>query len=214
MYKKKILALCAVFSAVVLFPLSSESLTTDPKKLKYLPLDFNPPKTERVTLENGMILHLFEDHELPIISVHAFFKTGSAFEPEDKTGLASLTGTLMRTGGTVSKTVEEIDENLEYIAANVSIDFGFDKGNASLTVLKKDIDTGLEMWADMLMYPSFPQDKIEIEKNKEIESIRRENDSPHSIVSREFSKIVFNGSPQGRFPTVDSIKKISRDDLV
>ncbi|MHC4509250.1 MAG: insulinase family protein, partial [Planctomycetota bacterium] len=83
------------------------------------------------------------------------------YEPADKVGLASITGTVMRTGGTTAKTGDAIDEQLEQIAASVETNIGQSSGSASVGVLKEDIDTGLAILADVLMNPVFRADKIE-----------------------------------------------------
>ena len=126
-----------------------------PSKLKFEPLEFNPPQSEVVLLNNGIILHMIEDHELPTIDMTAVIRTGSVYEPEDKIGLAGMAGTVMRTGGTTNMKGEEINETLEFIAGSVEIGIGGESGTASMSVMKKDIDTGLKIFADVLMNPAF-----------------------------------------------------------
>ncbi len=112
--------------------------------MKYPKLgDIEIPKVKRVTLANGMQVFLLEDHELPLINLSAMVRTGSVYEPADKIGLAAITGTVMRTGGTTSKTGDQIDEQLEQIAASVETGIGLNVGGASMSVLKEDVDTGL-----------------------------------------------------------------------
>ena len=86
---------------------------------KFNPLNFTPPKAERVVLDNGMILYLLEDHDLPIFNVNARFKTGAVYDPQGKAGLASLTGHVMRDGGSVSMPADTMNEELEFLAASV-----------------------------------------------------------------------------------------------
>ncbi len=86
---------------------------------EYEPIEFTPPKPERVVLDNGMILYLLEDHELPLFKITAHFRTGAIYEPEERAGLASLVGSVMRRGGTKSRTPEQMNEELEFIAASV-----------------------------------------------------------------------------------------------
>ena len=69
---------------------------------KFKSLNFLPQKVDRVVLENGMILYLLEDHDLPIFNITARIRTGAIYEPQEKAGLASLTGFVMRRGGTVA----------------------------------------------------------------------------------------------------------------
>ncbi|MBI2560597.1 MAG: insulinase family protein, partial [Planctomycetes bacterium] len=186
-------------------------------ELKSKPLEFTPPTVERMVLDNGMILYLLEDHSLPLFHITARFRTGAIYEPAEKAGLASLTGHVMRSGGTISRTADQINEELEYIAASVETGIDRESGAASLSVLKKDVDKGIEIFADVLMNPAFPEDKIKKRKDELMESFRRENDSPGQIVFREFRKLVYDknhpysrrvdGEPQ-------TIEAITRDDMI
>ncbi|MHB8483174.1 MAG: M16 family metallopeptidase [Nitrospiria bacterium] len=183
--------------------------------LKFPPLDFHPSKGERMVLPNGMILYLLEDHELPLINLSATIQTGSFYEPADQIGLASLAGALMRTGGAGDKTGDEIDETLEFLSASISTGIGGDSGYASLDVLTRDFDKGFDLFADVLMHPRFSEDKLEILKNQEIETIRRKNDNPSSIAGREFAKLLYGAdSPYAREETIETISKIKRQDCV
>jgi zinc protease len=186
------------------------------KKLKYPKLrDIQVPPIGRVTLPNGMQLFLLEDHELPLIHVSALIRTGSVYEPADKTGLAGITGTVMRTGGTTSKTGDEIDEQLEQIAASVETGIGTSSGSARMSVLKEDVDTGLSVLADVLMHPAFRQDKIDLARIAARTSIARRNDNAGFIARREYAKLIYGPDSvyarQAEYATIDSI---TRDDLV
>ena len=88
-----------------------------PKELTFEPLKFNPPKPEKRTLSNGMTLYLLEDHELPLFNVQALIKTGTIYDPSDKVGLASICADVMRTGGTVSREPDALNEELESMAS-------------------------------------------------------------------------------------------------
>ncbi len=186
------------------------------KKLKYPKLrDIQIPKVERVTLPNGMQLFLLEDHELPLIHVSALIRTGSVYEPADKIGLAGITGTVMRTGGTTNKTGDEIDEQLEQIAASVETGIGRSSGSAFMSVLKDDVDTGLAVLADVLMNPAFRQEKIDLAKISARTGIARRNDNPGAIAGREYSKLIYGtDSVHARHAEYATIDNITRDDLV
>ena len=82
------------------------------------------PKVDTSTLPNGMKLYLLEDHELPVVSGTALVRTGNLFDPQDKIGLASVTGIVMRIGGTQEKTGDQLDELLENMAASVESSIG------------------------------------------------------------------------------------------
>ncbi len=187
----------------------------DPRQLKYPALrDLEIPEVERVTLPNGMRLLLLEDHELPLIRVAARIRVGSWCEPSEKIGLAAITGAVMRSGGTPTQTGDEIDEALERMAASVDTSIGLDAGQASLSVPAKDIDRGLAIWADVLMHPVFREDKVALLKTQIHGAISRRNDSPYTVASREFERLLYGPDSvyarQAEHATVD---RITRDDL-
>jgi len=200
-------------------------LTDEPKskgakiisEFEFEPLDFSPPKVERVVLENGMVFYLLEDQELPVFHIKARVNTGEIYVPPEKAGLANLTGHVMRSGGTLSMQADKMNKELEFIAASVETSIGRESGSASLSVMKKDIDKGLKIFADVLMNPAFPEDKITMKKDEIIESIRRENDHPGQIAQREFRKIIYGDKhPYSRRASgnPETIKRITRDDLI
>ena len=184
--------------------------------LVYPPLNRpQPPVPKRTELGNGMIVYLLEDHEFPIIDVSVQIRTGSIYEPGNRVGLAEITGAVMRTGGTTSKTGDELDEILENLAAAVEVVIGPNSGTASMSVLKEDLDIGLSVLADVLMNPAFRKDKIELEKVQHRSAIARRNDDAGSISSREFQKLIYGASsPYARMTEYDTINSITRDDLV
>lgn len=179
------------------------------------PLKYEPPKVERVTLKNGIEVFLLEDHELPLFNATAYIRTGSIYDPPDKAGLAGLVGTVMRTGGTKTRTGDELDEELEFLAASVETGMSEESGTASLSVLSKDLDRGLDIFADVLMNPEFRQDKLDLARAQTLDAIRRRYDNPGEIARWEFRKIVWGKeSPWARRSTVESVSRISREDLI
>src|SRR5574342_558653 len=186
----------------------------DPRKMTFKPVEFAPPEPDRVVLENGMVVYLLEDHELPLVTLSASMRTGGWLESADKVGLAGLTGSVMRTGGGGGLTAEQVDEELEQYAIDVSFSIGRQSGSASLDVLSKDLPRGLRIFAGLLRAPAFDEARVELAKLQAIEGIRRRQDNPGSIVSREFVKQLYGpGHPTARESTVESIAKITRDDL-
>jgi len=177
--------------------------------------DIEIPKVERVTLANGMQLFLVEDHELPTISIRAMIRTGSIYEPSDKIGLANITGTVMRTGGTTDKTGDQIDEDLERVAASVNTGIELNSGHANMWTLKENFDTSLVILADVLMNPAFREDKIELARIAMRTDIAQRNDDVDSILNREYGKLIYGpDSVYARQTEYATIDNISRDDIV
>lgn len=195
-----------------IFPVSSFPMT-DPDDLLYHPLKFFPLKAQKVVMENGIILYVLEDHEIPIINVSIVIATGSVYDTIGKEGLAELTGEVMRTGGTASLTGSAIDDVLEYFACSLSISINRDLGFASLSVLKKDMDTGLKILADIFQHPAFEDDKLKLAKELKIEELRRIADDPQRLAFRKFNHQIYWNNPRGRLSSISSLERINREDL-
>src|SRR5207237_1163512 len=129
------------------------------------------------------------EHELPLINGFVLVRTGNLFDPKDKIGLASITGTVIRSGGTKSSTGDQIDEKLENIAASVESNIGESNGRVSFSALKENIDEVLAIFHDVLTGPEFRKDKLDLAKSQFKGGICRRNDDPHGIAQREFSAI-------------------------
>ena len=159
---------------------------------RYPPLkEVKIPDVVTHTLPNGMRLYMVEDHTLPTITGRALVRTGNLFDPADKIGLADLTGTVMRTGGTTSKPGDQLDQELEQIAASVETGIGETEAEARFFTLKENLDQVLGIYADVVMHPAFRQDKIDLAKNQTRSMISRRNDDPSGIVQREFANLVY-----------------------
>lgn len=194
---------------------ASDVTLGDPRKMTFKPVEFTPPEPDRVVLDNGMVVYLLEDHELPLITITASMKTGAWLDPADKIGLAGLAGEVMRTGGGGGMSAEQIDAELEQFAGNVGISIGRQSGSASLDVLSKDLPRGLQIFSALIRTPSFEPARLEIAKLQALEGVRRRQDSPGSIVGREFLKLLYGPDhPTSREASIASITRITRDDLV
>ena len=185
-------------------------------QIQYPPLaEFKIPQPARVTLDNGLVLLLLEDHELPLVNVSVRVHTGGRLEPADKVGLARLTGTVMRTGGTKNMTGDQLDDYLESKAASIETSIGTESGAASLSCLKKDFPETVKILSDVLRYPAFDQQKIEIAKNQVVAGISRQNDDPQNIMFREFDQIIYGeSSPYARVPTYQTVGAVTREDMI
>ena len=189
---------------------------TSYKNLKYPPLhDIQVPKPERIQLPNGIILFLLEDHELPTVNMTARIHTGNRLEPGDKTGLASVAGSVMRSGGTTSISGDKLDDLLDRMGAEVETGIGEDAGSASAFSLKENAPQVIHLLADVLRNPAFPQDKIDLAKTEIVDGISRRNENKDGIAQRELRRILYGkDSPYGRLEEYDTVNAITRADLV
>jgi predicted Zn-dependent peptidase len=185
-----------------------------PDDLKYRPIHFAPPRAERVLLDNGIILYIFEDNELPLLNISAVIRTGSNYDAVGKEGLAELTGAVMRTGGTDALSGNAVDEALDFFAGSLHISMNRDSGLINLSILKKDLDAGLNIFSQIITKPAFEENKLKLATDLKIEELRRIADDPKKLAFREFKRVLFKNNPAGRFPSTSSVKNIKRDDLI
>lgn len=173
------------------------------------------PQPKRVQLANGMVLFLMEDHELPLIRANAFIRGGGRDVPAAKTGLDEIYGQAWRTGGTKTKTGDELDAFLEARAARVETGADEDSSTISMDVLKADFDTVFPIYLDLLRNPEFRQDKIDLAKTQANTGISRRNDDPRGLGDSEAAKIGYGAdSPYARQEEYATIAAITRDDLL
>ncbi len=199
--------------------LSSLSFAQQPapwNKVEAPPLPaFTPPEPTRVQLANGMVIFLQPDHELPLISAVARIRGGSISEPANKTGLTDLYGDVWRTGGTKTKTGDQMDDFLEARAAKVETDNQSDSTSISLSCLKGDFDAVFDMYLDLLHNPEFRADKLELSKRQMYTAISRRNDDVDSIVHRESLIIAYGkDNPYARVPEYATVAAVTRQDLL
>ena len=194
---------------------TAASATLSYKDLRFPPLRaIETPKIDVVALPNGMRLYLLEDRELPLVHGTALVRTGNLFDPPDKVGLATMTGMVMRTGGTSAKTGEQLDEELENAAAHVESDIGEGSGSVSFSALKENAAAVMSVFHDVLTSPEFRQDKIDLAKSQLHSSIARRNDDAHGILEREFASILYGrDNPYGWDDTHAAIDRITRTGL-
>ena len=184
------------------------------EELTFEPIEFKPPVPEKRTLSNGMKLYLIEDHELPLFRISGLIKTGDIYDPADKVGLSSIFASVMRTGGTVSREPDALNEELESMAASVEVGMSREYGTINLSTLAEDIGKGLEIFADVLKNPAFREDKLELRKQQSIERIRRRNDNPIQLAWRNFSALLYGTDhPFGWYTEREGIESITVDDL-
>jgi len=186
------------------------------KDLKFAPLpSIKVPEPAEITLSNGMKVLLLEDHELPLVSGAALIRTGNLFDPAAKRGLAGLTGEVMRSGGTASRTGDQLDQDLENVAAAVESQIGETSGTLTFSCLKENTDQVLGIFRDILTSAEFREDKVELAKTQTRSEISRRNDDPDGIADREFSAIVYGrDNSYGWQIEYADIDNIHRQDLV
>jgi predicted Zn-dependent peptidase len=211
---KRLIISIFILTVFVTTSFAADNVSANPRNMSFPPLRFDIPKAERVVLECGMPVYLLRDPELPIISITAMVRAGSVYEPASLSGLASLTGSVMRSGGAAGLTPEKMDDELEFMASSVESGISSDMGTVSLTSLTKNFSRTLQIFADVLLRPDFSQKRVDIARKHLIEGLRRQNDDPKEIAGREIGRAIYAGHPLGDIATLESANAITRQGML
>ncbi len=211
-------------------PLSAAEIPLHPDKLTYPKLTFAPPsaKDHRAVLPSGVVVYLAENRELPLVNVSLVFRGGTYLDPVGKEGLAEMAGYLLTRSGTKSRTPEQLEERLAFLAAQLGSNWGeergpmggpagtfaFDRGTVTLNLLSKDLDEGLAILREVLTEPRFADERVKLRKDQLLSEMKQRNDQSSAIEARERGVLSFGeGFHTNRFATKTSIEGITRDDL-
>lgn len=192
------------------------ALPKRPEEIKFKALRFEPPKAEdfRHTLSNGVTVYMAPSSEFPLVTVQFSFKGGEYLEPAGKSGLAQMTGAMMRRGGTTSIKAEELDEQLDFLAAQVSCSIGATRASASINSLTSNFDDAFALFIDMLRNPAFEPAKTEIYRAETLENMKQRNDDASTIQAIQLRRLVWGPDHyEGRYATQQSIESISLEDM-
>jgi len=206
-----------LLAALQAAPAPAPAIPETPDKLVFKPLAYTPPRASdhRVVLKNGMVVYIAEDPTLPLVDIQVLVRTGSYLDPAGREGLASLTGSEIRDGGTRSLTAEQLDERLDFLAARVSTSIGDTSGTATLNCLAENLDDSLKLFVEMLREPRFQEDRLALARDQALQEMTRRNDDPEDIERREWNVLLYGeGRAGNRFTTESSIRAITRADMV
>lgn len=171
------------------------------------------PEVGRDTLENGLELVVVENHEQPVVSVRLYTPAGTAAEPDDRTGVASLTASTLDQG-TESRSAEEIASTVEGTGASLSTGASDDYGFVATSVLTERLPTVLDVFADVVRRPTFPREEVANQKKRTRSNLESQLSQPDALASRRFRSLIYGSHPYGEDPRPSDIDEIDRDDLV
>src|SRR5262245_55303380 len=169
----------------------------------------------RFALPNGVVVLVAERPGIPIVIVHASVEAGAVLDSEAKVGVANLTAELL-TRGSATRSPLEIDRAIEFVGGSLEGDGGRESSELVLSVLRKDLGLGLDLMADALLQPAFPQAELERKRDEILASVRQSEDDPGTVAARALRRLVFPGRPYGRpvDGTEATLRAITREDVV
>jgi zinc protease len=184
---------------------------TRPPKPGPLPKVSFPKHAER-TLSNGLKVYLVENHEQPIVTTSLYVRAGSVDDPKEFQGLASVVGEML-TKGTARRTAPEIAEEIDFVGGSLSANASWDSTTLSVTILTRYLGKGLDLLADILLNPTFPEEDLERVKLQRIAGLKQAKADAGYLADTVFTKLVFAEHPYGHQAggTEWSVTAITRD---
>lgn len=171
---------------------------------------FDLKKTQRHVLDNGLTVLLFENRRLPIVQAQLMLRDSNVLQPDDKLGVAALTGALLDEG-TATRSAEQIAEAIESVGGSLS----FSGGGGSVKVLSPERKLGLGLLFDSLIRPSFPKDAFALAKARQLSEVEENETQPAVKARQAYAAAVYGSHPLGRpsAGTPKTVKGLTRDDV-
>lgn len=175
---------------------------------------FAGPLAHREVLSNGVVLLVVERPAIPIVVVRVYLRAGSVHDPADASGLANLTADVL-TRGTAKRTGPELDSAIEFVGGSLEGDARRDGATVGLSVLRKDLTLGLDLLAEVLLQPAFPEAELMRRREEIAAGIQRSEQDPQTVAGRAMAALLYPAHPYGRpvAGTVESVRRLTREQV-
>jgi zinc protease len=189
---------------------SREPAAGDPMSLKLPPL-------QKATLSNGLKVVLAERHTAPVVNFTLMVDSGYSADPADATGTASFAQRMLEEG-TPTRDSLKIGEELESLSANFNAGANLDYSIVSLNTLKSTMDPSLDIYADLILHPAFPQKEFQRLQKERIAGIQREKVTPQPMALRVVPTLLYGKGHPYAVPftgsgSEEAVRKMTREDL-
>jgi len=176
------------------------------------------PKLQRATLSNGLKVVLAERHEVPLVNFTLASDAGFASDALSAPGTANLAMQVL-TDGTRTRNALQISDELELLGARLRGSSNLDLSFVSLSALSAKMDPSLDLFADVVLNPSFSETEVKREQKLVIAGIEREQNAPATVAQRVLPALLYGaghpyGNPLTGSGTIESVSKLTRADLV
>jgi len=172
------------------------------------------PAPREIVLPNGLTVVVVEERRLPLVSYRLAFRVGGAFDPPELPGLTDLLAGLLPEG-TQSRTSREIADEVARIGASLSAGANSDYTIVAASALAMFNDRILELMADVVLNPSFPENEVELARQNTKEGLRQQRAQPSFLASEMVSRVMFGEHPYAVVaPTPESIDRSTREEFV
>jgi len=172
------------------------------------------PPYSREVLPNGAVVYLMQRTGLPLVGFRVLVKGGTESEPAALAGLASITAGLLRQG-TAKRTAAQFSEELDGLGGSYMVRADEQSSTIAAEFLKKDFDRGLDLMADAVLHPAFPEPEVRKALARSADGLKSIKDNPGASINQYFRSFFFRGGhPYGRLVSEASLDRIRREDIV
>lgn len=175
---------------------------------------FEFPAIRKHALENGMQVWTVEHTAVPLVTLLLLVPAGAAADPDERPGLAALTGDLLDEGAGDHSAVA-MHEALARIGARLDTDVGADATTISVTALARFTEVALELMADLVLRPRFEDAEFERVRERRLNRLLQLRDMPPALADRAFVHLLYPGHPYGHLAvgTEDSLRGMTLDEV-
>jgi zinc protease len=176
------------------------------------------PPMQKATLSNGLKIVLAERHSAPVVNFSLLVNGGYSSDASSALGTCSFAQRMLEEG-TPSRDSLKIGEELESLSAEFSAGASLDFATVDLDALKANIDKSLEIYADLILHPAFPEKEFTRLQKDRLAAIQREKVTPNSMALRVMPSLLYGKDHpySGAFLTTGTeatVSKMTREDLV
>ena len=181
------------------------------------PMSLNLPPLQKATLSNGLKVVLAERHSAPVVNFTLMVDSGYFADPTNATGTASFEQRMLEEG-TPTRDSLKIGEELESLSANFNASASLDYSLVSLNTLTSTMDPSLNIYADLILHPAFPEKEFQRLQKERIAGIQREKVTPQAMALRVVPTLLYGVGHPYAVPftgtgTEASVSKMTREDL-
>jgi predicted Zn-dependent peptidase len=174
------------------------------------------PRAQEATLKNGLQVVLLEAHKVPTFNMQMVVLSGGLADKADYRGLASFTASLLREG-TTKRSSKDLAEQVDALGATLTVNSGLSSLTSTVAAsgLVENLDQTLELFADVIRNPAFPQAEVEKYKTRTLAQLQFQRSIPQFLAAEQFQRAIYgSGHPASLIaPPADSIKKLTSKDL-
>ncbi len=173
------------------------------------------PKPVESKLKNGLTVMVLEDHRAPSVTIDLTIPASSLVDPEGIPGVAEATADMLR-NGTKTRDARQIVETLAELGAslNINASYGSRSTHVIVTTLTENLDAVLDLFADVLLNSTFPQNELDKWKNRQLSGLQQARTQPGFLASERMYQVLYPGDARAiRSTTPEAVKKITREHL-